>query len=177
MSITSPFKLLQVLDASCRKNSTGLPVNQSMTDDWTGIGFNINGIALLTKMEEVAEILPPPETIRVPGVKHWVRGLANVRGSLMPVLDMNSYLFGRDTELHKQSRILIINRLGLVAALLVDEVYGLRRFKPDECDDEIDPDVGPVRDYLSGTFVDRVQRWNVFSVDKLIHAEDFIRVV
>jgi len=177
MPITSPFKLLQALDVKCRKNSSGLPVNKSVVDDWTGIGFKINGIPLLTKMDEVTEILPPPKTVRVPGVKHWVRGLANVRGSLMPVLDMNSFLFGQDTKLRKESRILIINQMGLVAGLLVDEVYGLRRFKPEECRDEIDPDAGPVRDYLSGTFVDRIQCWNVFSVDKLVNTEQFTRVV
>ncbi len=177
MPITSPFKLLQALDASCRKNASGLPVNKSVVDDWTGIGFKIHGIPLLTKMDEVTEILPPPETVRVPGVKHWVKGLANIRGSLMPVLDMNAFLFGVDTNLRKQSRILIINRMGLVAGLLVDEVYGLRRFKPEECRDEIDPDAGPVRDYLSGIFVDRVQRWNVFSIDKLVQTEQFMRVV
>ena len=177
MPITSPFKLLQRLDNSCRENSTGLPVNKSVVDDWAGIGFKINGVALLTKMDEVTEILPPPETVRVPGVKHWVKGLANVRGSLMPILDMNAYLFGHDTVLRKESRILIINRKGLIAGLLVDEVYGLRRFKPEECRDEIDPDAGPVRDYLAGIFVDRIQRWNVFSVDKLVKTEQFIRVV
>jgi twitching motility protein PilI len=90
---------------------------------------------------------------------------------------MNSFLFGQDTKLRKESRILIINQMGLVAGLLVDEVYGLRRFKPEECRDEIGPDAGPVRDYLSGTFVDRIQRWNVFSVDKLVNTERFIRVV
>ena len=95
----------------------------------------------------------------------------------MPVLDMNSFLFGNDTELRKESRILIINKMGVVAGLLVDEVYGLRRFKPEECRDEIDPEVGPVRDYLTGIFVDQVRRWNVFSVDKLVNTEQFIRVV
>lgn len=177
MSITSPFKLLQTLEASCRKNSSGLPVNQSIVDDWTGIGFRINGIPFLTRMDEINEILPPPETIRIPGVKHWVKGLANVRGTLMPVLDMNSFLFGRDTELRKVSRILIINEMELVAGLLVDEVHGLRRFKPEECREEIGPEVESVRDYLSGIFVDRVQRWNVFSVEKLVKTEQFIRVV
>ncbi len=177
MSITSPFKLLLALDTSSRKNSSSLPVNKLVVDDWTGIGFKINGIPLLTRMEEVTEILPPPDTIRVPGVQHWVKGLANVRGSLMPILDMNAFLHGKATELGKDSRILIVNQNGLVAGLLVDEVYGLRRFKPEERLNEIDAEAGPVRDYLTGIFVDRVQRWNVFSIDKLVKTEQFIRVV
>jgi hypothetical protein len=53
----------------------------------------------------------------------------------------------------------------------------MRRFKPQERGDEIDPNLGSIQDYLIGSFVDRVQRWNVFSVDKLVKTEQFVRVV
>lgn len=177
MAITSPFDLLQSLDFRCRKNSSGMPTNQAVVNDWVGIGFRINNIPLLAKMDEINEISPIPVTIRVPGVKFWVKGLANIRGALMPVLDMRAYLFGDATELHKNSRVLIINQMGLSAGLLVEEVYGMRRFKPEELGDEIDLDVGSIGDYLIGSFTDRVRRWNVFSVDKLVKTEQFIKVV
>jgi twitching motility protein PilI len=177
MAITAPFDLLHTLDSRCRENSSGMPTSKAVVDDWVGIGFRINNIPLLAKMDEVNEISPLPETIRVPGVKSWVKGLANIRGSLMPVLDMRAFLFGKKTELHKNSRVLIINQNGLSAGLLVDEVYGMRRFKPQEHADEIDPDLGSIQDYLFGSFVDRVQRWNVFSVDKLVKTDQFVRVV
>ncbi len=176
MAITSPFELLQSLDLRCRQNSSGMPTSKAVSDDWVGIGFRINNIPLLAKMDEVDEISPLPDTIRVPGVKSWVKGLANIRGSLMPVLDMHAYLFGDATDLHKNSRVLIVNQMGLIAALLVEEVYGMRRFKPDEHSDEVDPDLGSIQEYLTGSFVDRVQRWNVFSVDKLVKTDQFIRV-
>ena len=177
MAITSPFEMLQSLDERCRENASGLPVNRKVSEDWVGIGFKLNGIPLLAKMDEVSEILPPPQTIRVPGVKHWVKGLANVRGSLMPVLDMNAYLFGETTRVKKESRVLIINLMGVAAGLLVEEVYGLRRFKPEDHLDEADTDESAVKEYLDGTFVDQVRKWNVFSVEKLIKTDQFIRVV
>ncbi len=179
MAITSTFEILQSLDARCRQNASGLPVNKAVAEDWIGIGFRINGIPLLAKMDEVSEILPPPQTIRIPGVKHWVKGLANIRGSLMPVLDMNAFLYGEDTRMQKESRVLIINILGVAAGLLVEEVYGLRRFKPEEHREESDPDkdTGAVSKFLAGNFVDQVRRWNVFSVEKLVRNDQFIRVV
>ena len=177
MSIASPYGLLKQLDARCRKNSTGLPVASDLSEDWLGIGFAINDLPLLAKMEDVSEILPMPATIRVPGVKPWVLGLANIRGNLMPVLDMNSYLYGKSSKIRKESRILIINSQALVAGLLVDEVFGLRRFKPEEHRQEVTPDTGTLGEYLSGIFVDQVRSWNVFSVDKLTRTEQFLRVV
>ena len=177
MSIASPYELLKQLDQRCRQNSSGLPVAKGVIEDWLGIGFAINDTPLLVRMDEVEEILPMPETIRVPGVKSWVIGLANVRGNLMPVIDMNGYLSGHPTELRKQSRVLIVNRQGVLAALLVDEVFGLRRFKPEERVNENAPDLGALASYLSGMFADQVRRWNVFSVDKLTTDEPFMSVV
>ena len=128
-------------------------------------------------MDEITEILPPPDTIRVPGVKYWVKGLANVRGSLMPVLDMKAFLFGETILLSKESRVLIINVLGVAAGLLVEEVYGLRRFKPEEHIKDSDPNDNLVNHYLAGVFVDQLRRWNVFSVEKLVKTDHFIRGV
>ena len=177
MPITSPFEVLKQLDARFRRNSSGLPVAKAVVDDWIGIGFAISDVPLIAKMDEVSEILPPPDTIRVPWVSPWVKGLANIRGSLMPVLDMNAFLYGKPTEIRKESRILIINQLGIVAGLLVDEVYGLRRFKPEEHQKQIMEEAGSLVEYLAGTFVDQVRRWNVFSVERLARAEQFLRVV
>jgi twitching motility protein PilI len=177
MSTTSPFELLLKLDTRWRNNSSGLPVATEVIDDWIGIGFAINEMPLLAKMDEVSEILPPPQTIRIPGVTHWVRGLANIRGSLMPVLDMNGFLYGKPTRVRKESRVLIINKLGVVAGLLVDEVYGLKRFKPEEHQQDINQEAGSINEYLAGTFVDQVRRWSVFSVEKLARTEHFLRVV
>ena len=177
MPITSPFELMQTLETRSRQHSSGMPTGKAVSDDWVGIGFSINNIPLLAKRVDGGEIAPVPETVRGLGVKSWVKGLANIRGSLMPVLDMRAYLFGDATELNKNSRILIINQMGLSAGLLVEEVYGMRRFKPDERGEEVDPELGSIRDYLTGNFVDRVRRWNVFSVDKLVKTEEFVRVV
>jgi len=70
-----------------------------------------------------------------------------------------------------------VNKQGVLAALLVDEVFGLRRFKPEEQRDEKLPDAGSLGDYLSGVFVDQVRRWSVFNIESLTCAEQFLRVV
>jgi twitching motility protein PilI len=177
MSIASPYELLKQLDARCRKNSSGLPVASGIVDDWIGIGFAINDVPLLAKMDDISEILPVPETIRVPGVTQWVLGLANIRGNLMPIIDMNGYLYAKPGRIRKESRILVINKQGVVAGLLVDEVYGLRRFKAEEHKQEAIQDTGTLGEYLGGIFIDQVRSWNVFSVEKLTGTEQFLRVV
>ena len=158
MSIASPYELLKQLDDRCRRNASGLPVAGGVAEDWLGIGFSIKEVPLLARMDEVSEILPMPDTVRVPGVKSWVIGLANIRGNLMPVLDMNAFLHGTPTRIRKESRILVIN-------------------SREEHRDEAMPDAGTLGEYLSGIFIDQVRRWNVFSVEKLAGDDPFLRVI
>jgi len=177
MGTVALFEQLQRLDALCRINDRGLPAEKKVVENWVGVGFRINNISLITKMEDIAEILPPPDTSRVPGVKDWVVGLANVRGSLMPVLDMKAFLFGEATVFSKQSRVLVIKKLGMITSLLVEEVYGLRRFNPELMKENIDESVGEISEYLAGTVNEQMNKWNIFSVEKLVKDEKFIRVV
>lgn len=177
MPASSPFALLQEYDKRCRKNARGLPTGTKVVDDWVGIGFKLAGKRLIAPMSEVAEILPPPATIRVPGVTGWVKGLANIRGNLMPVLDMNSYLNSQAIDKRSDSRVLIIDRNGIVAALLVEEVFGLRRFKPDMRKELDASGTGSLEPYLDGAFKDDQTEWCIFSVDRLVQHEQFLKVV
>ena len=177
MSVDSPFTVLQKYDQRCRANARGLPVGEIVEDDWVGIGFSLNGKQLIAKMADVTEILPPPETIKVPGVRAWVKGLANVRGTLLPVLDMGAYLSGVFTHPAKERRILIINKNNVMAGLLVEEVFGMRRFKPELKIDSNLPDMGELSPYLDGVFSDAQAQWSIFDVEKLVSHERFLRVV
>jgi twitching motility protein PilI len=173
----TPFALLQDIDQRCRDNARGLPTGKKVVDDWTGIGFKLVGTRLIAPMSEVAEILPPPDCIRVPRVLNWVVGLANVRGNLMPVLDMNIFLQSKPIDRKNESRVLIVDRDGVVAALLVEEVFGLRRFKPEMRHQADSSSMGLLEPYLEGAFDDNQDQWRVFSMDKLIHHEQFLKVV
>ena len=177
MLATKPFELLQDIDRRCRAYAIGLPTGTKVVDDWVGIGFRLNGQRLIAGMSDVAEILPPPKTIRVPGVKPWVRGLANVRGTLMPILDMNLFLSGDYIDTAAERRILVINKDGVVAGLLVEEVFGLRRFKPEHKQQGQSGEMGNLEPYLDGVFNDEQTEWNIFSMGKLVNHEQFLRVV
>jgi twitching motility protein PilI len=177
MLATSPFELLQDIDQRCRTYSVGLPTGAKVVDDWVGIGFRLNGQRLIAGMNEVAEILPPPRTIRVPGVRAWVKGLANVRGTLMPILDMNLFLHGDYIDSASERRILVINKHNVVAGLLVEEVFGLKRFKPEMKNKTSAEGMGILEPYLDGTFNDEQSQWNIFSIEKLVNHDQFLKVV
>jgi twitching motility protein PilI len=173
----TPFDLLTEWDRICRQSARGLPTGARVVDDWVGIGFRLCGEQLIAPMNEVSEILPMPDMIRVPGVRQWVRGLANIRGSLMPLLDMSQLLRGEPVDQGKATRVLVIDRKGVLAALMVEEVFGLRRFKPDMKQAITGQSPEQLEPYLDGEFADSQGVWGVFSVDRLVQHEQFMKVV
>ena len=106
-----------------------LPQVRGSTDFWDALVFNVSGVRMTAAMSEVSEMLPYQDTItRVPGAKRWMLGLANVRGSLLPVIDLQVYLGAKAVVPSKASRILVLRLRGLVAGLLVPSVQGMRHF-------------------------------------------------
>ena len=174
---TTPFELLQEIDRQCRQGARGLPTGAKVEEDWVGIGFMLGGKRLVAKMSDVAEIISPPKTIRVPGVREWVQGLANVRGTLLPILDMTLYLQQQFNGPEEQSRVLVINKQNVIAGLKVQEVFGLRRFKNDSRTTEVAEAMGTMQPYLDGAFNEGALQWNVFSIEKLVSHEPFLKVV
>lgn len=173
----TPFELLQEIDQQCRLSARGLPTGAKVEDDWVGIGFMLGGKRLVAKMSDVAEIISPPKTIRVPGVREWVQGLANVRGTLLPILDMTMYLQQESSVQEEQSRVLVINKHNVIAGLKVQEVFGLRRFKAEMRANDVADSMGTLQPYLDGVFAEDNLQWNIFSIEKLVAHEPFLKVV
>ena len=89
-----PVALLKQIEECCRACSVELPGNARTENEWSGIAFRIGGNNLVTPLGEVVEILDVPELTIVPLTQPWVCGLANLRGNLLPVIDLNGYLNG-----------------------------------------------------------------------------------
>lgn len=100
------------------------------------LGVEIGGVRYLLELLEAGEIVPVPPLATVPLTQPWYLGLANVRGSLVGVIDLARYL-GQDggaasaatasAPASSAQRLVTFGpALGFPCALLVTRVYGLR---------------------------------------------------
>lgn len=151
-----------------------LPSLDSNKDEWVGIGFRIGDTVLLTKMGEVTEILDPPDYTRVPGVKDWVVGIANVRGSLLPLMDLKGFVTGESLANRKMGRVLVVNHKGSNTGLIVDEVLGLRHFFLNEQTYEMPNVDASLKPFIKLAFQRENDYWPVFSFHTLVENEQFL---
>lgn len=168
-----PFAALVALAQSSVKHAHGLPAQIDIKPHWTGVGFTLAGQRLVAPMAEVAEILSVPISTRLPGVKSWVRGVANVRGRLLPLLDLEAFFGGALHGNRKQHRVLALEYGDLFSGLIVSEVHGMQHFPVDSFHTEISPELAPMRQFLAGAYRHNAQDWTVFSPFRLARDERF----
>ena len=73
--------------------------------EWVGVAFRLAGEVFLVAREETREVLAYPAAVtRVPGARSWIRGLANVRGQLLPIVDLRAFLGSGVTHAERARR-------------------------------------------------------------------------
>lgn len=171
-----PFDVLKELEARFRLGAAPLPQETVQPDLWYGIAFRIGNDYLLGNMGEVEEIMPLPQMTRVPGVKHWVRGLAGSRGELFAVVDLPAFLGRESSDAGQRSRVLLVRHGEVASGLLVDEVLGMRRFEKrnwSERKEGVSREVGPV---VKGIFQEESAAYGLVDIPALLTRDDFLDV-
>jgi twitching motility protein PilI len=171
-----PFELLREIDRRARAAAQGQPEAVASGAEWVGIAFRLGGEAFLLAREETREVLAYPSTVtRVPGARSWIRGLSNVRGQLLPVIDLRAFLGAGQSTVARSSRVLVANHREIPAGLVVDEVLGFRRFYESEFSADLPPTLLRCERYLAGSFRRGTEVWPVFSVRTLLESPQFMQ--
>ncbi|HUN26584.1 MAG TPA: chemotaxis protein CheW [Steroidobacteraceae bacterium] len=169
-----PFELLRELEQRGRAVSAQVGQEGASGRDWVGVALRMAGELFLAAREETREVLSvPPALTRVPGAQGWIRGLANVRGQLLPVIDLRQFIGSGTAPATRNTRVIVVNHREIPAGLLVDEVLGFRRFAESEFTGDIPPTVARCERYLAGAFRRGQEQWPVLSLRSILESPAF----
>jgi len=167
-------QLLREIEERCRRFAAGLPQQEEPVKFWEGLLFSVSGVQLVASLTDVKEILNFPSAVTpIPGTQPWVRGVANVRGNLMPIVDLQMFLGGNRVVVGRRTRMLVIDHEGVYAGLMVAGVHGIKYF-PEEFRTKSKGISGPVSDFIESSFVLEGKSWPVFSMRDLAASESFL---
>lgn len=170
------FQLLLQIDQRCRVLGADLPSQPIHRDTWSGIGFRLGERWYVAPMGEISEVLHEPRYTALPGVKPWVRGVANLRGRLLPLMDLCGFFGHELSPVRKQRRVVVVDHDEVFAGLLVDEVFGLQHFARDSLEPtRIDDLDAPESAFVKGRFGGE-REWRVFSPFALAQSPGFMDV-
>ena len=85
------------------------------------------------RVDGVREIIPSRRATRLPGAPDFVRGLINLRGSLLTVVDLGVRL-GEPQPARPDGSTILVEQAGRVLGLAVDEVMDVQALPTDRLD-------------------------------------------
>lgn len=84
------------------------------------IVFNLNNEEYALPVEHVGAIERLHPITRVPGTAKYVKGVINLRGVIIPIIDLRLRFDLEETELTDESRIIIVKMDNLEVGIIVD---------------------------------------------------------
>ncbi|MBI4864945.1 MAG: purine-binding chemotaxis protein CheW [Candidatus Riflebacteria bacterium] len=103
------------------------PASEHLGEMLELVSFAVAGERYALSVDEIREIQPISEVTPIPCVPRFVRGLMNLRGGLLTVIDLHEFLSIRRPGMRDASRVIVLASDDLEVGLAVREVFDLVR--------------------------------------------------
>ena len=136
------------------------------------LGVVIGNKNVLINLQEISETLPMIDIQRVPLVKPWFLGMANVRGVLYAINDLGQMLENTFTTISSNARLVMVSEaVASNVAFVVDKMIGLRKLdemqlRKEAVDESVCLKTQSYQDAEN-------QIWHMLDCDKLIRSKEF----
>jgi len=136
------------------------------------LGVVIGSKNILVSLQEISETLPIMDIHRIPIVKPWFLGVANVRGVLYAINDISQMIENTFTSISSSARLLLLSQsVTSNVAFVVEKMIGLRKLEEMKLREELIEDEICLK---SQTYQDDENRiWYMLDCDKLIRSKEF----
>ncbi len=173
--VKQPFELLREIERRSIAVHSGAG-GSAMQAEWVGIGFRIGDEQFVSSREHVREVLMLPDSMtRVPGARRWLLGIANLRGHLLPLVDLKLLLGSGRTTLRRTTRVISVNHREIPAGLVVDDVQGFRRFMDQEFAETQPQTAVRCERFLAAEYRRGDDNWPVFDLFAFVESNLFLQ--
>jgi purine-binding chemotaxis protein CheW len=124
------------------------------------------------EITKVREIILITEITRVPQTAHFIKGLINLRSTVIPVIDLRTRFGLSVGELTDESRIMVLQACGKTIGIVVDAVSEVLRVKHDQIAPTPPTVTGLGRDYVTGLVKLDKQLLILLDIDRLLGEND-----
>jgi purine-binding chemotaxis protein CheW len=123
------------------------------------------------EITKVREIILITEITRIPQMPTYVKGLINLRSTVIPVIDLRAKFGLPEGALTDESRIMVLQADGRTIGIVVDAVSEVLRVKTDQIAPPPPTVAGLGREYLTGLVKLEKQLLILLDIDKTLGDE------
>ncbi len=146
-----------------------------MEKDLQVVGFRIGNETFGVRIGSVREIVRVPEITAVPSAPETVEGVINLRGKIIPVMDLRKRFGQSDVQPDKKNRILVVELENKLVGLIVNAASEVLKIAPSEI--EAPGSLFAEGESSYGTGVGKLKGRLIILLDiaKLLHRPEFKR--
>ncbi len=96
------------------------------------VGFSLAEVDYAFEIRRIQEIILMPPVTRIPQMPDWIDGLINLRGSVIPVVNMRKRFELEPRASDEYTRIIVLNHSGKTIGVVVDSVSRVIKLTNDE---------------------------------------------
>lgn len=138
-----------------------------MEHDAQVVIFELNKQNYALPIMETKEIIRVTDIVNIPRVDHYIEGIMNLRGNVIPVLNLNSRLGLPDSGITGDSRIIVVGVDDKKVGLIVERVNQIGKYS----EAQIEPPsvAGDHVDYIKGVIKKEASLWMLLDLDRLLN--------
>ena len=146
-----------------------------MENDLQVVGFRIGNETFGVRIGSVREIVRVPEITAVPSAPETVEGVINLRGKIIPVMDLRKRFGQSDIQPDKKNRILVVELNNKLVGLIVNAASEVLKIAPSEIEAPGNLFAEGESGYVTGVGKLKGRLIILLDIAKLLHRPEFKR--
>lgn len=141
-------------------------INLAVVSEEQLVVFQLSDQKYALPIQETQEIIRMTEVTRIPNSDYYLEGIINLRGTILPVINLNRRLGLMVKEEDDETRIVVVENNGQKVGMIVDSVLEVGRYS----ESEVEPAnmVGNDTDYLKGVVKKEDQLWLMLDLNNVL---------
>jgi purine-binding chemotaxis protein CheW len=139
------------------------------------VGFRIGNETFGVRIGSVREIVRVPEITAVPSAPETVEGVINLRGKIIPVMDLRKRFGQTDIQADKKNRILVVELNNKLVGLIVNAASEVLKIAPSEIEAPGNLFAEGESGYVTGVGKLKGRLIILLDIAKLLHRPEFKR--
>jgi purine-binding chemotaxis protein CheW len=139
------------------------------------VGFRIGNETFGVRIGSVREIVRVPEITAVPSAPETVEGVINLRGKIIPVMDLRKRFGQSEIQPDKKNRILVVELENKLVGLIVNAASEVLKIAPSEIEAPGNLFAEGESSYVTGVGKLKGRLIILLDIAKLLHRPEFKR--
>ncbi len=140
------------------------------------VGFRVGNETFGVRIGSVREIVRVPEITAVPSAPETIEGVINLRGKIIPVMDLRKRFGQAEIQPDKKNRILVVELDNKLVGLIVNAASEVLKISPSEIEPPGNVFAEGESSYVTGVGKLKGRLIILLDIAKLLHRPEFKRL-